>query len=323
VAIRRQGEQWVVEFQQAGIRVFRRLPAAATKAQAQELETKLRREIIDQVTLGHTPELTLEKAVDLWLHDTLSRKKDQRMPAANAEYLRPFLAGRSVQEAADAARDARQRWMSSASCTKRGDPARSPLSAATVNRRLAVLKAALRYAYKQGWADQNYGQRIEMLPEPPHRETFLTREQVTKLARAMPSPDGRAALLLLSFTGLRVGELLRLSTSDIGADSLTVRESKNGKPRIVPVPSPAQPLLRCLPLSLSYSQLQWAFRSARTAAGLPQVRLHDLRHTTASWLLQKGVDLFTIGKILGNPTAVQRYAHHDDKSLKRAMQKLR
>jgi integrase len=197
------------------------------------------------------------------------------------------------------------------------------LSAATINRRLAVLKAALRYAYKQGWADQNYGARIEMLPEPPHRETFLTREQVTKLARAMPSPDGRAALLLLSFTGLRVGELLRLSTSDIGADSLTVRESKNGKPRIVPVPSPAQPLLRCLPLSLSYSQLQWAFRSARTAAGLPQVRLHDLRHTTASWLLQKGVDLFTIGKILGNPTAVQRYAHHDDKSLKRAMGKLR
>lgn len=59
---------------------------------------------------------------------------------------------------------------------------------------------------------------------------------------------------------------------------------------------------------------KWAgsvFRPAVEAAEIGHVRIHDLRHTYASWLAQEGVDLSEIGKMLGhrNPTTTQRYAH--------------
>jgi integrase len=104
-----------------------------------------------------------------------------------------------------------------------------------------------------------------------------------------------------------------------------VPSSKTGKPRVVPVPGPARPFLRALPLGLSYWQLHKQFSAARRKAGLPHVRFHDLRHTCASWLINAGVDLYTVGRILGHstPLTTSRYAHLSHASLKRAMAKLR
>ena len=61
------------------------------------------------------------------------------------------------------------------------------------------------------------------------------------------------------------------------------------------------------------------------AAGMPHVRFHDLRHTTASWLINSGVDIYTVGKILGNsgPQTTARYAHLSTATLEQAMRKLR
>ena len=93
----------------------------------------------------------------------------------------------------------------------------------------------------------------------------------------------------------------------------------------MPVPEPAQRFLRALPLGLSYWQLHKEFSVAREKAGLPHVRIHDLRHTCASWLINKGVDLYTVGKILGHasPMTTARYAHLAQGTLRRAMGRLR
>lgn len=319
-------KRFCIEFQQSGVRVLRRLPPAATKAQAQALETKLRSEIFDQRSLGKIPDLTLEAAVDAWLRDRMHGKKDQRMPRQNAEHLRPFLKGRTVAEASEAAREAIAAW-TTALRTRRGIPSEAVagLSAATVNRRLAVLKAAVHYAWKQGWTAENVSGRIERLREPPGREVYLTPAQIRSLASSMPTPSGRAAILLLAYTGLRSGELLAITREDIGKGALTVRLSKSGKSRTVPLAAPLLPYARYLPLSLSYSALQWAFRSARIKAGMPHVRLHDLRHSAASMLINAGVDLYTVGKILGHstPTTTQRYAHLADATLRKAMRRLK
>ena len=68
-----------------------------------------------------------------------------------------------------------------------------------------------------------------------------------------------------------------------------------------------------------------AERERREAAGMPHVRFHDLRHTTASWLINSGVDLYTVGKILGHsgPQTTARYAHLSTATLEQAMRKLR
>lgn len=325
MAVRARDGRYTVEFEQQGIRVFRRCPPATTRAQAVALEAKLRQEIFDQRALDRRPDLSLEACVDLWLRDRLSGKKDQRMPRQNAEHLRPFLRGRSVREVTEVVRASTAAWTATASSTKRTERTQSAISAATVNRRLSVLKASLRHAWQQGWVAENLSGKISKLPEPPGREVYLTPAQVKELADAMPTPGGRGAILILAYTGLRAGELLAITSADIGKDALTVRQSKSGKARVVPIPTSQRALLSALPLSLSYTQLQWQFRAARKAAGMEHVRIHDLRHTTASWLINAGVDLYTVGKILGHltPTTTARYAHLAQGTLRKAMGRLR
>lgn len=247
------------------------------------------------------------------------------MPRQNAEHLRPFLRGRSVREVQEAVRAAIHAWTSGSATTASRSATARPLQTATVNRRLSVLKAALRYAWQQGWVAENLSGKISKLPEPPGREVYLTPAQVKELADAMPTPGGRGAILILAYTGLRTGEMLAIGREDISKDSVTVRQSKSGKARTVPFPSSQRALLSALPLSLSYTQLQWQFRAARKAVGMEHVRLHDLRHTTASWLINAGVDLYTVGKILGHltPTTTARYAHLAQGTLRKAMGKLR
>jgi len=349
MAVRVKGGRYTVEFEQAGIRVFRRCPPATTRAQALALETKLRQEIFDQRNLDRVPDLSLETIVDLWLRDKLAGKKDQRMPRQNAEHLRPFLRGKSVRDVQALVREMMAKWSGTetqpknsgytpsgktATSSQRGTLDRGictpqtssvRLSPATINRRLAVLKAALHYAWAQGWVTENVSGKISRLQEPPGREVYLTREQVKALAGAMESAEGKAAVMLLAYTGMRAGELLSLMPSDVSKDSLTVRQSKSGKPRVVPLPAIASGFLSALPCSLSYSQLQWQFRAARKAVGLDHVRLHDLRHTCASWLVNSGADLFVVGKILGHSTPVTtaRYAHLAQETLRKAMGRLR
>jgi site-specific recombinase XerD len=76
---------------------------------------------------------------------------------------------------------------------------------------------------------------------------------------------------------------------------------------------------------MRYSSIGWGFRAARAAVGLPHVRFHDLRHTTASWLVNAGVDLYTVGAILGHtaPATTARYAHLAHGTLDKAMRKLK
>lgn len=309
MAVRQVAGRWCVEFQQGGVRVFRRLHQSATRQQAQALETKLRGDLFTAQRLGHQEEPSLAATIQLWLEATVSRKKDQRMPRQNAVLLAEFVAGKSAREAPDAAREAIAAW--------------SGLSPSTVNRRLAVLKAALHYAWRQGWIRDNLSGRIDRLREPPGRQVYLTRAEVARLATKADEPL-RTAIKIAAYTGLRASELL-IAVPSADRKSVAVPISKTGKPRTVPVPAAISRLVGRLPLAVTYSQLNWSWRAARAAAGLPHARFHDLRHTCASWLINAGVDLFTVGAILGHttPQTTARYAHLAHGTLAKAMRKLK
>ena len=63
---------------------------------------------------------------------------------------------------------------------------------------------------------------------------------------------------------------------------------------------------------------------ARVAIGRPDIHFHDLRHTTASWLVQAGVPLYTAGALLGHASTktTARFAHLATESLRDAVDKL-
>lgn len=311
MAVRKDARgRWCVEFQSGGTRVFRRCPAGAGKEQAKAYESKLRREAFDG-KLGKSAVPSLAAAIQTWLKDTLDQKKDQRMPRQNALHLAPYVTGKSVLQAPEAAQEAVRAWQGT-------------LSPSTINRRLAVLKAACNHAWRNGWVSVNLSGRVRKLSEPEGRKVYLTKAEVMFLARSSPCAQCRAAIMIAAYTGLRASELLALSATTGQQAMLTVSTSKTGKGRSVPIVPAIRPYLRHLPLECSYRTLVGWFWQAREKAGMEHVKFHDLRHTTASLLANAGVDLYVIGKILGHRATqtTARYAHLTDKTVEDAMRRI-
>lgn len=306
---------WVVEFEQGGARVHKRLPPGTSKAQAEAWERQRRRELFDREELGRFPQVTLEEAIKVWLRE--NRRKNQKQAVSEAKQWEPFVGGRLLRDAPQVVQEALASWGTARS--------RCPLPS-TLNRRLALLKAVCKHAYKRGLIQENLSGRITLLKEDNRKEVYLTKAEVSRLTKCSPSEETASAIMILAYSGLRASELLALGPSTSRQATFTVASSKSGKPRQVPIAESVRPYLSSLPLALSYWQLRKEFMAARKKAGLPpSVTLHTLRHTCASWLIQAGVDLYTVGRILGHSSTqtTARYAHLSDASLKAAMGKLR
>ena len=163
------------------------------------------------------------------------------------------------------------------------------------------------------------------------RERFLSVEEAKRLQKAVA--NSRNTLLpaivgLLLLTGARVSELLRAEWQHVDLDrrAWLIPTSKTGKPRYVPLSQAAIDIIvllqphrvgRCAyllpnPKTLKpFTEIKHAWQKARDDAGMPDLRIHDLRHSAASFMINSGVDLFAVGKVLGHASyqSTQRYSH--------------
>jgi integrase len=207
------------------------------------------------------------------------------------------------------------------------------------NRVLAVCSALFTKAEAWGLrADgSNPCRHVERFPEKG-RERMLSGDEFARLHVALERYQGRpyvtGAIRLLLFTGCRVEEVLTLRWDDIDFDrsEIRLRDSKTGA-RIVQLSPPAIEVLADLPREAgnphvipglkegrNLVNLQKPWRAIRTAAGLDDVRIHDLRHSFASVAASNGQSLPMIGKMLGHkqPQTTARYAHLQSDPLKQA-----
>lgn len=166
--------------------------------------------------------------------------------------------------------------------------------------------------------------------------TKPTAKHIPRHRRTIIDPHAATALRLLILTGARLREILGLKWKyvDIERGLLLLPDSKTGRKTIV-LNAPALAVLSALPRAGSYViasndpekprhdlNRPWALISKR--AGLKGVRLHDLRHTHASFGAGAGLGLPIIGKLLGHTqtSTTQRYAHLDVDPLRRASEKI-
>jgi integrase len=141
-----------------------------------------------------------------------------------------------------------------------------------------------------------------------------------------------AAISLLILTGCRLGEILTLRWDYVTPHHLELPDSKTGRRRI-PLPREAYDILMSLPRREGNPyvilgekpdghlvNLQKTWRRVRHAAGLDDVRMHDLRHTYASVAVMSGIDPFLLKEIMGhrNLQTTLRYAHFADEAVQRA-----
>lgn len=116
----------------------------------------------------------------------------------------------------------------------------------------------------------------------------------------------------------------RLTREMVDGDMIRLPTSKNGEQRSIPILPVVEPAHLHIPFALHPRTYYATFEEARDKAGIKNLRFHDLRHTTASLLINQGNDLYTVGTILGHkdPKTTQRYAHLRDDFLRTAMRKI-
>ena len=161
------------------------------------------------------------------------------------------------------------------------------------------------------------------------RDRYLTSDEANALKLACDCSPNRllsAIVGLLITTGARKSELLKAKWSDIDLvkRTWTMNMTKNGRGRHVPLSQAAMDIIGKLPkypdcpwllanerTMLPFTDIKRSFMQARKLAGLDDVCLHSLRHSYASALVGSGVDLYTVGKLLGhvNVASTARYAH--------------
>lgn len=302
-----------VEFQLRGIRIHRRCPRGATKAEAEALETKLRHDIFAAGDLGVKPDVSLPAAIQIWIEEQVAGSKSELSRRRHALALAPYVIGKVISQIPDVA-DAYRK-------TAR----RQGLAEATINNRLNVLKAVARFCWRKRWASENLSARVELKDPNNARHFYLTAAQLRSQVRKMPTVEGKAWIALLASTGLRRAELHALGKVGGGTVRRAVvylpAKTKGGAPRAVPVAKPGLPHLKALPFERTVDSLEWEFRQAREAAGFPELHQHDLRHTYASLLINQGVPLYVVGELLGHKTTqtTKRYSHLYLKTLKEAV----
>lgn len=196
------------------------------------------------------------------------------------------------------------------------------LSDATVRQRLALLKAACRWGWRRhGMGEADPTVRMILPAVRNERHVYITRRQMLQLARACRRHATRVLIRAAFYTGMRLSELERL---EVSGDALHLADTKNGTRRSVPVHPKLRTCLRYLPITTPRTTIEKDFQRARSQCGLAHLHLHDLRHSTASELVNAGVDLYTVGAVLGHkdPRSTKRYAHLTHSTLADAVGKI-
>lgn len=186
---------------------------------------------------------------------------------------------------------------------------KEPVAPGTKRNRIAYIRAACRYAFKRGMGSHDPAERLILPSVHNERHVYATRAEMLRIAKSSDRRDVRAAIRIAFYSGLRQGEIRR---AEVKGDVIVVLDTKNNTQiHTVPIHDRIRTAVKFLPVAISRQTLAVAFNRARVRAGLTHIHFHDLRHSTASELVNAGVDLYTVGQVLGHkdPRSTKRYAH--------------
>jgi integrase len=284
------------------------LPKGWSKAKAQEYDQREVARLYELATGGKQPEPLIDAAVLVYLEQHAPGLKNFDDIVAALDILSPFYTGKTMADLAEVA----ERYVKEA----RAEDGK-PLQAATVRNRLAYLRAACRWAWKKKKMGSHDPAERMVLPKVQNeRHVYLTRAQAVSVFRAMGMSWSRDAARVAFYTGWRISEVLRAVPVETGEGLvLAIQEvgaTKNGRPKLVPVHHKIEHLARRhWPLQVTKWTVSKETKAALRAVGLGHARLHDLRHSAASAMINAGIDLYTVGGVLGHKSqaSTARYAH--------------
>jgi integrase len=204
---------------------------------------------------------------------------------------------------------------------------RNVVTGATINRELALLKCMFNVAIEKGYLESNPAKKIKREKEAPWRYQYIFSESEIQRLMNAAAPHLRPILLLAFGTGLRKGDILGLSWSnvDLARGTITLFMQKTGESIELPMlPMVKDVLLRMKQAAGDSAYVftnpqsgkkmgsnKTAFNAALRRSGLAGkgYRFHDIRRTFATLLYNHGVSLIKIQRLLGHKsvTTTERY----------------
>jgi integrase len=209
----------------------------------------------------------------------------------------------------------------------------------SVNRYMALVKYIFNLAERWEIIDKNPAKNVSKLEDNNHKERYLSSEETERLlaelknCRSQVVPDIIEFLIL---TGTRKSEVVNLPWNELdlakGAWSIPPERNKAKTLKIIPLSQATLNLLErrkgneseyVFPspkTGMPYRHFHNTWDRIRKKAGIPDVRIHDLRHNFASLLINSGRSLYEVQKLLGHASisTTQRYAHLTQDTLRDA-----
>lgn len=192
------------------------------------------------------------------------------------------------------------------------------MSNVNANRHMATLRSILRDSQRK-WNLLDRVPALRMRAEPAARIRWITHDEAVRLIGALPEPH-RPLVTFLFATGLRLGSATQLRWDQVDTDAKRAwvdgSQTKTKRAIAIPLNADALAVLESIPrgdgqvfTTLPPTNATWKRACAR--AGIADFRIHDTRHTWASWHVQAGTPLLALRDLGGWATLamVQRYAH--------------
>ena len=318
---RNKDGKWCVDFtakkEFGGKRIIR---VFKSFSDAEAALPKLREEIIKEAGAGRTHEKITFSAYAERFMEKYSRieKRSWRRDEVSLVPLKRYLGARLIQ-------DIRLADVAEYKADRKSKPKANgkPLAVATINREIALLKKMFNVAVDWGYLEYNPILKAKIEKENNRRERYLTDEEMSRLVDAA-SDHLRPILIVALSTGMRRGEILSLRWADVHVreNYIHIEKTKSGKPRNVPLNRRIIEALAGLSRESEFvfynpetdnhiQDVKRTFKSCCDKAKIKNLHFHDLRHSAASAMIRKGIDIVTVKEILGHAdiNMTMRYVH--------------
>ncbi len=313
MAIYKRGRIWWIDFYDQQKNRVQESSHATNKKEAEKL-LALRQADVARGVYQLPCKITLGDFIDKYTEYAKVNKRSWKRDVIMLKHFKSFFGNRLLSDIGAADVEAYKIYRCAA------------VKKSTVNRELTLLKRLFNLA--SVW-DLNPGKnplsKVRFFREDNVRLRTLSLDEENRLI-SNAAPYLQDLIIFALHTGMRIGEIFGLCWDDLDLAKgiISVRAQKTGKTRQIPINDETERVLEYWRLGRRneyvfynpdtgkpFRDLKAGFKLACKKAGITNVTWHTLRHTFASRLVNRGVDIVTVQELLGHSTVTMtmRYAH--------------
>ncbi|WLR50667.1 tyrosine-type recombinase/integrase [Bacillus tianshenii] len=210
----------------------------------------------------------------------------------------------------------------------------------SVNRYLSSVRSLFEYAMKKDWIEKNVTKNLDNVSVPVKERSYLNHDELERLFEAIDHDVIKTTIITMAYTGLRISEAVNLTLDAVKLDEQYIRcLGKGNKERHIPISGKLLPILRDYLEYVREASSEYFFATSKTGSlsavyvnrvlhqaadkiGLQKrVSAHILRHSFATNLVHKNVNIVDLQRLLGHSSlrTTSIYVHTNQERLKSAV----